>query len=345
MPPSPLHLVSALDSRFYPGLLTSLCTALHCASGRYDYRVTVLDGGLADEQWEKLHTRLLGIGRLRGITVHPRRLIPGINDLASLPTRRGSSLTYARLRIPHLLNDDFLVYMDSDIVCFRGIEDFWDNLTDDVAVTAALDPLKKTRHGRTVRERLPGDLNAPYFNAGIIGINGKMWRQAEISEQMSELIGQAQDFHYVDQSLLNIVFYKQWTEVPALNNHVLTLEHCAGILELNALANLHYIGSRKPWLNATSSFYRIIPDCLFDHLYAFHKKTGSKPDRQIKALSIRKAQRKAWLYTLIAPARANIYKNALRAAKIHSETVGTLLRRFCPDITDHPPILETRYLS
>jgi len=329
MPASVIHLVSASDARFSPGLLTALGTALGCASGRFDYRVTVFDGGISNEDWNYLNSCLYRIANLRGIVVDLRRLVSDTKTLGILPARRGSSLTYARLVLPHLLDDEFFVYIDSDVVCFRGIEDFWTSLDPSVALTAACDPLGHVGRDGSAREHLPPTArHAPYFNAGIIGINAARWRNSDVKRKMEQLVRQVKNFEYVDQSLLNILFHGEWAEVHQFNNFVLTLERCAHIRALPEPANLHFVGPRKPWFSRYSSFYRIVPDRLFDMALMWVNGGGNLSSREVDGRSVSKARRKALMYLLFHPKRSHVYRTAIRTAETGVTVANELWDRF-----------------
>lgn len=327
---APLHLVSTADARFFPGLLTALASALAAASGEFAYRVTVLDGGLLDEQYARLEKTLAGIAQRSSIALEVDRLIPRKETIDALPSRRGSTLTYARLAIPHLLPADRIVYLDSDVLCLRGVEAFWKALTPDTALSAARDPLDEIGRDRTARQELPASLHAaPYFNAGVIGINLAFWRRPEVAAKIEALLGRAQGFRYVDQSLLNILFLGQWAEVDRLDNHVLTLRHCGEFPQLGERANFHYVGPHKPWLSRESLFYRHPLNHLFDLAWAsLEGESSPRPPRQIAAASLARARRKARLYRLFQPRRAAEYRRGIEAAQAAEPSARAYWDRF-----------------
>ena len=310
-----IHLVSAADSKFAPGLITALGSAVASASasGRFNYDISVIDGGLTGDDWAKLESCISRIGSLKGIHIALAR-IPAAELLnADMPMRRGSQLTYIRLSLPRFLKVPKLVYIDSDVLCLRGIEDFWTNLDHSILV-AARDPLGTIGRDSFVRRRLPSVKHGlPYFNAGIIGINSERWRLPENQLKIETLLPLANQFKYADQSLLNCAFYDEWQEIPAINNQVLCLQNCANLDTVHPAANFHFVGGQKPWLTSSSNASRHPANLLFDKAYEWI--SGEKPpERTVKERSLEKARRKIMLYRFFHPSRGREYAKILESA-------------------------------
>lgn len=318
-----IQLVSAADSKFAPGLITALGSAVASASGRFNYHISVVDGGLTGDDWAKLELILSRIGSHKGIHVSLAR-IPAAELLKSaMPMRRGSNLTYSRLAIPCFLNLPKLVYIDSDVVCLRGIEEFWTNLDHRILV-AARDPLETIGRDSFVRRRLPSVKHKlPYFNAGIIGINSERWRTPENQLKIQTLLPLGNQFKYADQSLLNCAFYDEWQEIPYLNNQVLCLQNCANLDTVHPAANFHYVGGQKPWLTSSSSASRHPANLLFDKAYEWI--SGEKPpERTVKERSMEKVRRRIMLYRFVHPSRGREYAKILESALQPEATVDRL---------------------
>jgi lipopolysaccharide biosynthesis glycosyltransferase len=305
-----IQLVSAADEKFAPGLITALASAVGSASGKFGYHVSVIDGGLLAQSWERLESCLQKIGKQREIPVSLERIAAASLMTSDLPMRRGSQLTYARLVIPHFLKASKLVYMDSDVLCLRGIEAFWTNLTE-CAVVATRDPLVSLGRDSFARKHLSREKRGlPYFNAGIIGINCERWRSQENHRKIREFLLLSDEFHYADQSLLNTVFHDDWKEIPDLNNQVLTLRNCANVGSVDPAVNFHHVGPRKPWLSRESSLYRYTSDLLFDRFYEWV--SGVTPsERTVQERSMVKVRKKALWYRYFYPSRGREYAKIL----------------------------------
>lgn len=307
-----LTLISAANSKFFPGLLVALATAIEHATGRYNYHVKVLNGGLTEEEVSNLTEKLKSIGQSRGIAVDVENRILTTEELALLPTRRGSPMANARLLVPQLFPAmEKAVYLDSDVLCLRGIEEFDVALDDHCALSACLDPQQTIKCDRSIRNKTnSSDWNLAYFNSGLIGINVNRWRRD--FEEIKKLLDLQYEWRYADQSLLNFLYRGQWNQVAPEANVCLTLRNCAKNDFSQQKANIHYIGPVKPWLSQQSIFYRYEVDALFDKAYSRLMPHAKKIERQIDCISRLKAQRKAFWYQFFQPARAKLYRDALR---------------------------------
>ncbi len=308
-----IQLVSAADSKFAPGLITALGSAVASASGRFHYHISVIDGGLTGEDWDKLESCLSRIGTLKGLHVSLARIPAAELSNPDMPMRRGSQLTYSRLSIPCFLKVPKLVYIDSDILCLRGIEDFWTNLGHNILV-AARDPLGTISRDSFARGRLPSAKHGmPYFNAGIIGINSERWSMPENQRKIKALLPFADQFRYADQSLLNCAFHDEWHEIPDINNQVLSLRNCAGLDTVHPAANFHYVGGQKPWLTGGSSAYRHPANLLFDKAYEWISGEMA-PGRSVNERSLANVRRKIMLYRFFLRARGREYAKIMETA-------------------------------
>ena len=305
-----IQLVSTADAKFAPGLMTALASALGSASGRFGYHISMVDGGLEDHSWKEIELCLERIAARQGIELRVDRIPAAQLLTADMPMRRGSQLTYTRLVIPHFLKVKKLVYMDSDVVCLRGIEEFWTNLGE-CAVVATRDPLGVLGRDSFARKHLPrGKRRLPYFNAGIIGINCERWKTEENQRKIHNFLLLSDQFPYADQSLLNSVFHDDWQEIPELNNQVLTLRNCANLCRVDPAVNFHHVGPHKPWLGHESSLYRYAADLLFDRVHEWAAGV-ERSARTVKARSVVKVRKKVAWYRFLHPSRGREYQEIL----------------------------------
>jgi lipopolysaccharide biosynthesis glycosyltransferase len=307
-----ITLISTANSKFYPGLIVALYTALENSSGKYDYDVIVLDGGLTSAEIEKTDRLLSTLAREKNIAINVTNRVLTPEELQILPVRRGSPLTNARLLVPKLFPDmKKAVYLDSDVVCARGIEDFFEKIDDSFAISACLDPHRILKSDRTVRDRIkPSEYEWPYFNAGVIGINVARWR--EKFDEIIALLSAENEWKHADQSLLNYLFRGQWNRVEPLANVCLTLRNCAEGSFIKVKANIHFIGPVKPWMSNESNFYRRCADQFFDQAWLRINPGSQLPKRTVSSKSLSAAKRKIFWYQLFQPTRARLYRSALR---------------------------------
>ena len=78
---------------------------------------------------------------------------------------------YYRLLIPNFINEDKVLYLDSDIVVNGSVKDLYNQNLDNYFIGAVLNP------GFDRHEELKMDQNSRYFNSGVMLINNKKWQQ------------------------------------------------------------------------------------------------------------------------------------------------------------------------
>ena len=174
----------------------------------------------------------------------------GMFDGFGLDARRTVS-TYLRLAVPEALAPDYdrILYLDSDVFLRGG--DF-----------GAL--LRVNLHGRpaaAVRDnqqwrspgRHPADLralglsNGAYFNAGVMLIDVKAWRESGMLDRaLSFGARHAGRMQHKDQTLLNAVLQGSWAEMSPVWNWQYTRASrlFEAMLETHVV---HFIGPAKPW--------------------------------------------------------------------------------------------------
>ena len=105
------------------------------------------------------------------------------------------------------------------------------------------------------------DINDKYFNAGVMVINFKKWKDENISQKLKDKVDKIKEnINYWDQDVLNSVINGKYFELPKELNH--TVDFDGKKIEVsNQIKILHYSGKMKPWdkkgvsLNA-DSYYR-----------------------------------------------------------------------------------------
>lgn len=128
-----------------------------------------------------------------------------------------SLATYYRLLIPELIDDtiDKVLFLDSDIIVRANINELWniniDNSTHAAAVNPNISPGFKANLGIAA--------DNSYFNAGVMLINLKAWRELEITIKAIDFINQYPErITFWDQDVLNYLLYQSWTKLEPIWN-------------------------------------------------------------------------------------------------------------------------------
>ena len=193
-------------------------------------------------------------------------------QLKSLPVKSFiSTASYYRLMLSELLpsNIDKVLYLDCDIVVNGDLSKLIDlhfsqqnktfdepihnnNLSDslsdnDYYLYAVDQESHKDMFPRLRKAKFTGE---KYFNAGILYINLKKWRDNNITEKLLENATKyISILEFQDQDVLNITFENFWGELNYKYNawkHDKNSIEKAG-LSVDKIKIIHFIGPIKPW--------------------------------------------------------------------------------------------------
>lgn len=239
-------IASAADEPYFPGLLVSLGSALACGSPGSRYRVIVLDGGLSKESSSILANTCRFIAGIRNIDLTLDTFELNQETFKLLPAKRGSKMFYGRLLLPSLLNEESeVIYLDADILCYKGIENL-NPARMDALIAGAIDPGIPTLHDDCpwANQLQPDEYGLPYLNSGVLWMNLTAFRDEQLVEQAIALRSQSTSQRLADQSVLNFVC--RGRAAPAdVSFNLLVSDKTNG--HLTRPANFHFFGGKKPW--------------------------------------------------------------------------------------------------
>ena len=116
-----------------------------------------------------------------------------------------------------MLNSDIdkVLYLDSDIVVDKSLETLWNSNISNYAVGCVTD-MSEAKHDYN---RLDFDPKLGYFNAGVLLINLKYWRDHHIIDEfVNIIINHPEMIEQHDQDVLNIVLCKNKFTLPLTYN-------------------------------------------------------------------------------------------------------------------------------
>ena len=171
--------------------------------------------------------------------------------------------TYIRFLIPELKPQiDRAIYLDPDAIVLRDIKLLWETDMENYALAAAFEPNIPIKTYQKERTALQLSSQHFYFNAGVLSIDCKKWRENNITNQLFEIDEQTRNISlYNDQSTLNKCFntnYKRLdtkfnalTENDKINREI---EYLSGLPEdyierqTQEMVIRHFNGNfGKPW--------------------------------------------------------------------------------------------------
>ena len=164
-----------------------------------------------------------------------------------------SPMTYARYFIPDYISEDKVLYLDSDLIVNQSLEPLFEIDFYEYLLAAAW------------------DTDGVTFNAGVMLINNKKWRQEKLKERLIEQSivtlkevdeGKFENFNG-DQTILNQVCSNRWLELDRGYNlqvgHDVTAFYNRWENYFNELVSpsiIHFVSYRKPWSTLIANRYR-----------------------------------------------------------------------------------------
>lgn len=170
-----------------------------------------------------------------------------------LPTAHLNYATYFRYLIPNHTEEDRVLYLDSDMIVTQDLSDLFELDMQGYPVAAV--------------EDLP--TTSDKFNAGLLLIDNKKWREEDVVTQLFDLTAQHHHEVYGDQGILNLAFHDNWYRLPLTYNLQVgsdSQQFTLGDMVWYDLfkgkpAVIHYTTGLKPWHQ--HHFNRFREDCWF----------------------------------------------------------------------------------
>ena len=170
-----------------------------------------------------------------------------------LPNAILSYATFFRYFIADEVQEDRVLYLDSDMIVHSKLDDLFTLDLQGYAIAAVQD----FNH--------EGWLTT--FNAGMLLIDAKKWREKNSTQSLLELTAQHHEHVYGDQGVLNMYFGDQWLHLDKEYNFMVGLDqflHLSGNKEWyqsDYYGNyepkiIHYTSESKPWTHMTLTRFR-----------------------------------------------------------------------------------------
>lgn len=177
-----------------------------------------------------------------------------------------SKLTYARLLVSHVLPNAIsrALYLDTDLLVLDDLTPVWKTNLEGFVVGAVLD-----RWDLRIKRSDPGLEDVPrvrdYFNAGVLLLDLKRWREERISEKAFEYLVQHPQTPFADQDALNVACDGRWIKLnPRWNFHDHRGKRILDMGPEERPGVVHFVGSAKPWNtsipNVNASLYDAVRD-------------------------------------------------------------------------------------
>lgn len=157
-----------------------------------------------------------------------------------LPFEGLSYAAFFRYFIPKYVSESRVLYLDSDIVVRKPIDELWDLDLTDIPLAAVRD-----------------DFYTHNFNSGFLLINNDMWRAENVTQDLIELTNQYHQTDFGDQGILNRLFENRWKELAPIYNFLVGMDAIADFYGksdwyphaelLESSAKIIHYTVEKPW--------------------------------------------------------------------------------------------------
>lgn len=233
----------ACDDIFAPYMIVSLTSLLKNCSRKRKYIIHILSTELSDEIRRAALSLKCDYAEIRFENVS--RYIGAIEN--KLPIRDYyTKTTYYRFFIADMFPEyDKALYLDSDTIVLGDVSELFDTDIKDFYVAAAHEQamLQVEAYGNYV-EKVCGIERSAYFNAGILLMNAKLFREKEILKKFAALL-KTYDFKVTqDEDYLNVLCKDRVRFLSSAWNMEVLGELPCYIEETKII---HFIMTSKPW--------------------------------------------------------------------------------------------------
>ena len=215
----------------------------------HEVKFYVFNDDLPSEWFQLMRNRLKVIG---SEIINVKKTAHNLRNF-HLPNAILSYATFFRYFIADEVQEDRVLYLDSDMIVHSKLDDLFTLDLQGYAIAAVQD----FNH--------EGWLTT--FNAGMLLIDAKKWREKNSTQNLLELTAQHHEHVYGDQGVLNMYFGDQWLHLDKEYNFMVGLDqflHLSGNREWyqsDYYGNyepkiIHYTSESKPWTHMTLTRFR-----------------------------------------------------------------------------------------
>lgn len=201
-----IHVVASADNQYAQHLGAMLISLLEHASNTVCIKFYIIDGGITEDNKQKLEKVATNYGALIHFIEAPEE-----NDEYFITSRHITVAAYYRILISDLIPEDIdkVLYLDCDLIIREDIKKLWDVEIDNYCVAAAVDCASESRK---IELNIPEEFK--YFNSGVLLINLKLWRSKGILGKTLDFVkNNGNKLLYHDQDALNAILYDSWLEL------------------------------------------------------------------------------------------------------------------------------------
>lgn len=240
-----IHICTSSDNNYIQHAGVMITSVLKNSNHDEHFIFHILDGGIKESEKKKINK----LKKIKEFEIN--YYLTNNDDFKDCPVHYLTIATYYRFKIQTYLKDvDKVLYLDCDTIVNANLKELWDTNIDNYWVAGVEDPIS----GKN-KERLGIPSEHLYFNAGVLLINLKKWREDNIQGALFDYVSKyPEKIKWVDQDVLNDVLHEKSYQLPLKwNSMYYPYENSTYSNKLEyeeALKNpciIHYIMADKPW--------------------------------------------------------------------------------------------------
>jgi len=241
-----MDIIFCADYKALPGLHAAAWSLLDSAGDAcLPLHVHLFSDQLDDSDADLLRSTLDRTGKQFELRLH--KIDP--SRFHGFPSLNGSWATYYRLHAATVIDAERFLYIDADTLCDTDITPLLElDFSGTPAAWVPEAPLARAVD-RQVAEALGNSEDEPYFNAGVILINGPEWKRQKISERAMNHLAESKPAFW-DQSALNMVLHRNSVVLDERFNTIANMRrHWPTLLRGYGHTGriIHFLDYPKPW--------------------------------------------------------------------------------------------------
>ena len=270
-----MNIVYNCDENYIKYASVSIVSLLENNRDCMELRIYMLDNGIHEESRKRLRQTVLSYGPGRDIVYIDISDIEGRileRSGKGLEPGRFGFTAFGRLFAPELIDEDRLLYIDSDTVINGELSPVFElELSSPYIAAMAPEPTIYPQ----VRKRLGIPEKEPYFNSGVILMDAAAWRREEIlSLALDYMKSCGGELEFPDQDILNVIlrgrtrplsqtydffsgyYYRSYNDLCRLYPGYGENESREGLEAAKRQPVLvHFAGDERPWIAGSRSPY------------------------------------------------------------------------------------------
>ncbi len=230
-----MNLVMSADDRYALPLGVLLISIFANKNPGYDIKVYVIDSGLSSNSKEKLQS----IEKEYSFKIN---YLEASGQIGQEFPRIGrlNEADYYKLLAPVMINENRLLYLDSDMVVLGDLKSLYESELKDGAIIGATTDSQET----LIKNNFFRPISR-YFNAGLLLFDCQKYREKNIWPQALELIKKNEiKIKYGDQDIFNHLLENDWQSLP--KEYDIQQDEYDPPYQ-GEIRVLHYTGAIKPW--------------------------------------------------------------------------------------------------